>query len=302
MTGLITDIKRFAQHDGDGIRSTVFFQGCSLKCIWCHNPETQSTARKLQYFEEKCVGCGACAEVCTGGGLEQSNGRFIFHRTKCTGCLACAQACPTAARIPSGQQITAGALVAKLLEDKPFYAPEGGVTLSGGEPLLQADFAAEVAKTLHEAGVRVNLDTCGAAERSAFERILPYIDVFLFDIKTMDEALHKNLTGSDNLQILANLEYLLERNARVEIRFPYVPGCNDGETGKIAAFLKGKPIKMLKVLGYHDLARSKYKSLGMTDTMPRVELPTPTLLDRVVALLQEQGIPAVNGLKDDRLI
>ncbi len=300
MTGWITDIKRFAQHDGNGIRSTVFFQGCSLKCIWCHNPETQSPARRLQYFEKKCVGCGACAEVCTGGGLEWINGGLVFHRSKCTDCLACTQVCPTAARVPSGQQITAGALVAKLLEDRPFYTPEGGVTLSGGEPLLQAEFAAEAAKMLHDAGVRVNLDTCGAAETSAFERILPYIDVFLFDIKAIDEALHKKLTGSGNRQILANLEYLLQRNATVEIRYPYVPGCNDREAGKIAAYLKGKPVKLMKVLGYHDLARSKYQSLGMTDTMPRVALPTPALLDRVVALLQDQGIPAVNGLTDDR--
>ncbi len=296
MKGIITDIKRFAQHDGAGLRTTVFFQGCGLRCLWCHNPETQSRHPRLQFFPSKCVQCGACVSVCPSGALTPGQG---FHREKCRDCSACAEACPTMARKVCARAYTVDTLLEKLLEDQPFYALGGGVTLSGGEPLLQGDFAVEIARRLWEQGISVDLDTCGFADLGALENIFPYVDVFLFDIKAIDSALHKKLTGGENGRILENLQYLLDRHAKVEIRWPYVPVCNDGEAEAIAFWLRGKPIAKLKVLGYHDSARSKYEALGIPDSMPRVALPTAEQIDAVVDQMRLWGIPAVNGMRED---
>ena len=270
MKAMITDIKPMATHDGPGIRTTVFFKGCGLRCLWCHNPETLEGGPILAYYENKCTGCRACTKVCPTGAHYPEGAIHKFDRSRCIGCGKCAQVCPAGALQLFGRQVTVEDLLPRLLEDRPFYENTGGgVTLSGGECLLQADFCAELLKALKKAGIHTAVDTCGFVPRSAFQKVLPYTDIFLYDIKAIDPAVHKACTGQENTQILENLRYLDAMGAKVEIRIPFVPGHNDTEVAAIQEFLK--------VLPYHNFAGSKYAALGMENTLPQT-LPTPEQL------------------------
>ena len=252
MKGIICDIKRFAVHDGDGIRTTVFFKGCPLKCVWCHNPESISFKTETAFYRNKCIGCGECK-------------RSDFIPDMCLG----------KARVVYGREVSIDELIPLLLEDRDFYESSGGgVTLSGGECLCQADFCAELLKSLKAEGVNTAVDTCGFVPRSALDKVLPYTDTFLYDIKAYDEDVHIKCTGKSNRIILDNLVYLDSCGKDIEIRIPYVPDYNDRQIGKIADFLKDfKNVKRIKVLPYHNLAGSKYSALGMENTLPE-KIPT----------------------------
>ena len=252
MKAKIFEIKRFAVHDGDGIRTTVFFKGCPLACLWCHNPEGISKETEEAYYAHKCIGCGECK-------------RDGFTSEGCLG----------EARVTYGEDVTVEELLPKLLEDKDFYDNSGGgVTLSGGECLMQADFCAELLKKLKEQGITTAVDTSGFATRSAFDKVIPYTDVFLYDIKAFDEDVHIKCTHQSNAIILDNLRYLDSIGKAVEIRIPYVPDYNDDQMEKIARFLSTlKNITKIRVLAYHNYAASKYKALGMENTLPE-RLPT----------------------------
>lgn len=256
MKALICDIKRFAVHDGDGIRTTVFFKGCPLKCVWCHNPEGISFKPQIAFYENKCIGCGECKK--DGFTVEDCLGE---------------------ARILYGKEITVEELLPILLEDKDFYESSGGgVTLSGGECLCQADFCAELLKRLKEAGVNTAVDTCGFVSQKALDKVIPYTDVFLYDIKAFDENVHIKCTGQSNKLILENLKYIDSLGKAIEARIPYVPEYNADQIEKIANFLKPlKNVKAIKVLPYHNYAGSKYAALDMENTLPK-ELPTQEAL------------------------
>ena len=194
MKGIISGIKRMEIHDGAGLRTTVFFKGCPLRCIWCHNPESLSPAPQIAFFEAKCCGCGSCKLVCPE---EAADGGVDF--SKCSQCLQCAQVCPTGALTIYGQEYEADELAELLMQDAVFFETSGGgVTLSGGECLMQPDFAVELAQKLHQKGISVDVDTCGFLARSALERILPYTDEFLYDLKAIDAQVHRKCTGQDN--------------------------------------------------------------------------------------------------------
>ena len=297
MTGRIFAVKRFAVHDGDGIRTTVFFKGCTLKCIWCHNPEGIGYKPQLAAYTHKCVGCGECLD-CPEGAIRLQDGRAVTDREKCTACGECSEKCIFSARELFGRVVEAEALAEELIADKAFFESSGGgVTLSGGECLSQTDFALELLKILKEKGINTAVDTCGLVSRETFETVIPYTDSFLYDIKVIDPEVHKRCTGRDNSLILSNFEYLCERKCNIEVRIPFVVGYNDGEIAKIGEFLRGKPIGKVTVLKYHDLARSKFTSLGMEDTMP--ENLTDTAAARAaVDLLISYGLPAVGGWED----
>ena len=256
MKAVISDIKRLAVHDGDGIRTTVFFKGCPLKCVWCHNPESISFKPQIAFYESKCIGCGEC----------QKEG----FTTEC---------CLGEAKVFYGKEVTVEELLPKLLEDKDFYDTSGGgVTLSGGECLCQADFCAELLKRLKEEGVNTAVDTCGFVSQENLNKVIPYTDTFLYDVKAIDEAVHIRCTGQSNRVILENLRYLDGLGKTIEVRFPYVPGYNDDQVDKIAEFLRPlKNIKAIKVLPYHNFAGSKYSALGMDNTLPK-EVPTEEAL------------------------
>ena len=272
MKAKIFEIKRFAVHDGDGIRTTVFFKGCPLRCVWCHNPESLTTKSELAYYEHKCVSCGECLGVCPTGAHLVENGRHVFKREKCLACGKCAEICLGNALTLYGKETTVEELLPILLKDKEFYDNSGGgVTLSGGECLLHADFCTVLLKNLKENGVHTAVDTCGFVSKTALDKVLPYTDIFLYDIKAFDEKVHKKCTGKSNEKIIKNLFYIDGQGAKIEIRIPYIPYYNNGETeniGKVIGALKN--LTKVRVLPYHNYASSKYEALGFENTLPTV--------------------------------
>ena len=275
MKALISDIKRFAVHDGDGIRTTVFFKGCPLKCVWCHNPESIDFKPQVAYYENKCIDCGECVSVCPSGAHKITREGHIFERDLCVACGKCEKACLGEALKFYGKEMTVDELLPILLEDKDFYETSGGgVTLSGGECLCQADFCAELLQMLKKEGINTAVDTCGYVPKESIDKVLPYTDTFLYDIKAIDEAVHIKCTGKSNRLILDNIKYIDSLDKSIEVRIPYVPNYNDNQIKQIADFLKGlKNSIKVRVLPYHNYAGSKYESLNMKNTLPQT-LPT----------------------------
>ena len=284
MKAKIMQIKRFAVHDGEGIRTTVFFKGCPLRCVWCHNPEGIAPQSETAYFSHKCIACGECATVCPAGAHAFGGNGHVFHRARCIACGNCAEVCLGNALVFYGTEKSVDELLHELLKDIEFYQTSGGgVTLSGGECLLQADFCAELLKALQENGVHTAVDTCGFVQRSALEKVIPYTDIFLYDIKALDEEVHKQGTGKGNRQILENLLFLDEKGCKTEIRVPLIPNYNEKEMEKIAEFIKPlKHVTKIEVLPYHNYAGSKYDSLGMPNTLP-IRTPTDEEVERAQA-------------------
>lgn len=279
MNGLISGIKRMEIHDGDGIRTTIFFKGCPLRCIWCHNPESISFERKIAFYENKCTRCGICKEI----------------RSEAT-----AELCPNDAIVVYGKEYDVDALVDEVMQDEPFFKTSGGgVTFSGGECLAQPEFAIELAKKFCEKGISVFVDTCGYVRQDVFKKIISYVDKFLYDIKAIDSETHKKCTGKDNKIILENLQFLSENNCNIEIRYPLVKGYNDKECEKIADFLKGlQGVEKVKVLQYHNFSASRYEALKMENTLPNT-MTSYSDVETAVNLLKKYGLNAINGMVEN---
>lgn len=286
MKGEIFSVKHFAVHDGTGIRTTLFLKGCSMNCPWCHNPEGKTRGPQLAYYAERCVHCGACAQICPNQAHRMCEGVHIFDRSQCVGCGQCEEVCVKEAISFYGREVTPEQILPELLEDRMFYVKAGGVTLSGGECLCQADFCAELLKSLKQEKINTAVDTCGHVPWSSIEKVLPYTDCFLYDIKAVDPVRHKRLTGCDNRLLLENLRRLNDLKVSIEVRVPYVPSWNDREMPAIAALLHTLPaVKKIKVLGYHTYASAKYESLDMPNTLPDVPMPTEAEVMQVQALM-----------------
>ena len=287
----IFEIKRFAVHDGDGIRTTVFLKGCPLKCVWCHNPEGIGFEAQMAYYEDKCINCGECMTACKSGAHVMENGKHVFLREKCIGCGACSKVCLGNALTFYGKEMSVDELLPILLEDKDFYTTSGGgVTLSGGECLMQADFCAELLKVLKESDIRTAVDTCGFVSKEVLDKVIPYTDIFLYDFKAFDENVHIKCTSVSNKLILDNLKYLDGCGKKIEIRIPYVPGFNSDQIVKMAEFLKGlKNITKVRVLPYHNYAGSKYKSLNMKNTLPKI-MPTDEEIKSAKETIKAYGL------------
>ena len=294
MSARIFEIKRFAVHDGDGIRTTVFFKGCPLKCVWCHNPEGIDFKPELAYYENKCINCGECIRVCPNNAHTIEKGVHIFNRKKCTGCGNCEEVCLGNALTLYGEEVTEDELLPKLLEDKEFYEnSNGGVTLSGGECLMQSDFCAELLKKLKENGINTAIDTCGFVPQQAIDKVIPYTDVFLYDMKAYDEDIHIKCTGYSNKLILENIKYIDSCNKAIEVRIPYVPDYNSDQIEKIAVFLKDlNNLTKVRILPYHNYAGSKYTSLAKENTLP-TKLPTDSEMEDARTILRKYGLKVV---------
>jgi pyruvate formate lyase activating enzyme len=261
-TGIIFDIQRFSLHDGPGIRTTVFFKGCPLKCLWCHNPESINPEIELAFYPYKCINCGSCILVCPTGALQNDDLKGKkYDREICQFCWKCAEACPGEALKVQGKRYTVEEVLTEVLRDLPFYKQSGGgVTLSGGEPTFQFDFCLALLKACKENNISTALDTSGFIPWERLERLLPFVDIFLYDIKHMDSEEHKRLTGVPNEVILENLLKLDKTGKPIEIRIPIIPGYNDSEKNieAVSNFIKGlKSIKGVRLLPYHKLGLSK---------------------------------------------
>lgn len=264
--GIIFNIQKFCVHDGDGIRTCVFLKGCPLRCIWCHNPEGFEKAPLLSFDESKCSSCGRCLSVCSARKVE--NGALKIEREKCTVCGKCTELCLNGANEIIGKEMSASQVIDEVMKDKIFYdSSSGGLTVSGGEPSYQAEFAIELLTLAKEKGISIATETCGTGSLDFYKKALALGTTFLFDIKCLDPALHKNLTGADNTRIMANLRFLMDSGADIIIRLPMIPGCNDsdGDIAVLSEFLnKNKQhYRYAEIMPYHSLGTGKAKKAGI---------------------------------------
>ncbi len=281
---VVFDVQRLSLKDGPGIRTAVFFKGCSLRCRWCQNPESFDEEPLLLYAERLCTGCGECVAVCPSGAHSFDGSgrdrRHVFSAGNCTMCGACLEVCCHGALEVCGRSFTVPGLLAEIGADRPYYgiAGGGGVTLTGGEPMLRVDFIEELLEGL--GGVDVRVETSGQAPREHFERLAPLVDGFLFDYKVTGARRHRELCGADNGLILGNLDYLCRSGAEVVLRLPLVPGVNDGDEhfAAIAGIMETYPgIACAEIMPYHNLGSSKAERLGQAQAawdMPGADGPT----------------------------
>ncbi|MBU0639295.1 MAG: glycyl-radical enzyme activating protein [Planctomycetes bacterium] len=294
MTGIIFDIKRYALHDGPGIRTTVFFQGCPLRCAWCQNPESWEAQPRLAVRADRCMRCGACLTVCPNADAAMSANPTAVDWARCLRCGACVEVCPSGARSRPGRPWSVSEVMAAVDKDRIFYDESGGgVTFSGGEPLMQSEFLLACLRAGRERDYHTAVDTCGYASPETIMTVAQWTDLFLYDLKLIDDRRHQKHLGVNNAVILDNLRRLADRGQALCIRVPLIPGINDDEenVAALAAFVESltnqPPVHLLP---YHRIGGDKYARLGLPYTLAGVEPPTPERVAQVAARFSALGL------------
>ena len=310
--GNIYDIQKFSVHDGPGIRTDIFLKGCPLKCLWCHSPESQGFGSDVAWMDIRCIGleyCGLCQKACDRGAISVSEPKKslagdeeltypVIDRAKCDGCLKCAEACPSTAIYNPLRKVTVEDCMKSIRQDKKYYDKSGGgVTISGGEPMSQFEFTLALAKACRAEGYSVALDTTGYAPTDNYMEILPYINLFLYDLKHMNSDKHLKLTGVPNELILKNAEELCKAGARFQVRFPIVPKLNDSEgniraTAEFCARIKNA-VDVVQLLPYHKMGSLKYTRLGKKYRLVNVEAPSNEFMEQQLELFKSYGLNAM---------
>lgn len=294
MEGLIFDIQRFSIQDGPGIRTTIFMKGCPLRCIWCHNPESQCYKRELIFFSQRCKGCGACLKVCSEN-VHIFNPTRIVQFENCTLCGKCIKNCFYDALKIVGDWRTVDEVIEEVEKDRQFYLSSGGgVTISGGEPMMQPEYVLQLCKALKSNRYHVAIDTSGYCPWGVFEKILPYVDLILYDLKHMDSNIHQKLTGVSNELIIDNLSRLMAYGEKLDtrIRFPLIPGYNDEDNNlnSISEYVLKFGLRELDVIPYHPYGESKYTQLGRNYSLSKLHSPDEEYINKKIKIFQNYNI------------
>lgn len=295
--GIVFDIKRYAIHDGPGLRTTVHLKGCPLSCWWCHNPESISMSPAVLFRGSRCVGCGECVKACPKGALTAGEGGLVRDAALCEGCGICADVCPSGAQELCGRKMSVEELMAELRKDEIFFR-DGGVTFSGGEPLLQPEFLTAALRACGSEGYHRTVDTCGFVGGETLLQAAKHTDLFLYDLKHMDPGKHRLYTGADNTVILENLVLLAGSGAKINIRFPFMPGLNSDEANvrALADFVAGLDgITQVNILPYHTVAKGKHERWSMDYRLPQLLPPDEQQTRRAAEIIESYGVPVHVG-------
>ena len=291
--GMILDIKKFAIHDGPGIRTTVFFKGCPLDCWWCHNPESRDGGAELVHRLGRCIRCGRCVEACDVGAITMTDEGPAVDEDRCRLSLGCVQACPTEARQVVGREMTVAEVMKEISSDVVFFDESGGgATMSGGEPLMQPDFLGELLRACRAAGIHTALDTTGHAPAEVVDAVADDVDLFLYDLKLMDDGRHREYCGSPNELVLENLRRLSAQGRTIIVRVPLVPGITDDEANleAIGSFVASLPSPHpIDILPYQRLGIDKYDMMKRPCRLRDLQPPGEESIAAAVRMLHEGG-------------
>jgi pyruvate formate lyase activating enzyme len=298
-SGMVFDIRRFSIHDGPGIRTTVFLKGCPLSCWWCHNPESQQPEQEVMFHPNRCLRCGACQAACPNDAISRQEEMFLTNPALCQRCGACVTACPAQARELVGKPMSVPEVMAQIERDIPFFDESGGgVTVSGGEPLMQPRFLQALLTACKQLDLHTVLDTCGYASWKTIEEVRPFVDLFLYDIKLIDNQQHIRYTGAPNTQILSNLQKLAKSGAQIILRAPLIPGINDGEEqlNQVAALARSLPgVQHLDLLAYHYAGAGKYDRLSLGYRLAHVTPPDAERMEQIARFFRQNGLQVKIG-------
>lgn len=299
ITGMVSDSQRFSLHDGPGIRTTIYLKGCNMTCIWCHNPESIDPKPDIAFYKSKCIGCGQCYQSCPTAAIMLKEGMHYYDKMKCTECYQCINDCPSGALSLIGREMTVEQVLDIILADKPYYkSSDGGMTVSGGEPLMQTDFVLELLKKCREHGIDTAIETNMSFPFKAIEQLLPYLNRIYCDIKSMDDVMHKKTTSVSNGKVLDNISKLAVFNIPIVIRTPLIPGLTDSDENirRSAKWIKeNSNAEYYELLNYNSFAKMKYENIfkeyGLKDCKPL----SKGRVQELAGIAAKEGISVVVG-------